>query len=151
MIDGETATLAVGGGPGRLRGATLPELLFLVLLIALLLAVSSPLFDVGVDEPPPEEVGLEVRALLRGAERFAAERDRWPRSVEEMVRSGDYAPSEQARICLYRAVPGSPFRAPYILVYAAAPNGRSVVFTAYPTWGGRLYDYPSRVPGCSQF
>lgn len=148
MIGGGTPRLS--DAPGRPpRGATLPELLFLLFLIGLLAAVASPLFDVGVEPGPPEEVTRELRAVLRGAERYAAEHDRWPRSVEELVQAGDYVPGGTVRICLYRAVPGTPFRAPFILVYAAAPSGRWVVFTAYPTWGGRLSDFPARTRGCS--
>lgn len=131
-------------------GVTLPELILFTLLLGLLATLVGTAMTRRAQGPPPRAVEEEVRAFLNGAEEFAAERDRWPGSPAELASEGYWEPDDEVTICHFRAVPGTPYRAPYMLVRAAHADSRTVVFTAYPTWGGRLLSYEAGAAGCPE-
>ncbi len=124
------------------------ELVLLTVILGLAASIASPFFAEARERAMARRATEDVRRMTTAIESYLAATQEWPLSVEELVARRDYAPDPDIRYCMFRLVPGSETRSPYILLSAVHRAGRRRIVAAYPLWGGRTVETESTERGC---
>lgn len=72
----------------RMRGFTLIELIVVMAIVALLAGIAAPRYFHSVERARENSLRTSLRVMRDAIDHFAADRGRYPDSLEEMVRTG---------------------------------------------------------------
>ena len=73
--------------PARRRGFTLIELIVVMAIVALLAAIAAPRYFHSVEQARENSVKASLRVMRDAIDHFAADRGRYPSSLDELVQA----------------------------------------------------------------
>ena len=133
----------------RREGFTLIELLLVTVIIGLLASIVSPTFQRARERALVSQMLADGRHMIEGLEVYLSlNGDTWPSNIDDFSENGSFVKSEEVEICMFFAVPSSPWRDGYIISMIAHPGTTTNVLVVYPLWTDPLMEYDSGRQGC---
>lgn len=133
----------------RREGFTLIELLLVTVIIGLLASIMTPTFQRARERAVVSQMLADGRHMIDGLEIYLSlNGGTWPSNIDDFSENGSFVKSEEVEICMFFAVPSTPWRDGYIISTIAHPGTTTNVLVIYPLWADPLMEYDSGRQGC---